>query len=193
MVLRAVIFDLDGTVVENSYDWPLIKRTLGSGDTPILEYLYGLKGPERELKLAVLEKFEAEQTARAVLRPGMDELLEMLWERGVRTALVTNNSLKNTEALVGRFGLRFDLVLTRESGLWKPSGAAFRRIMREFGAGPEECAVVGDTKYDLAAAAEAGVGAVFIITDNAAEFTAAGAVVCRSAGELKQKFEALLE
>jgi HAD superfamily hydrolase (TIGR01509 family) len=188
-----VIFDLDGTVVENSYDWPLIKRTLGSGDTPILEYLYGLKGPERERKLAVLEKFEAEQTAQAVLRPGMSEVITVLRTKGVRTALVTNNSLKNTEALVDRFGLRFDLILTRESGLWKPSGEAFRRVMREFGAGPEECAVVGDTKYDLAAAAEAGVASVFIMSEDAAGFDGSSAVVCRSAEELLQKIEALLE
>lgn len=65
MSLRAVIFDLDGAVVENSCDWPLIKRAIGSGDRPILEHIHGLESPEREKKLALLEEFAAEQTARA--------------------------------------------------------------------------------------------------------------------------------
>jgi len=163
MAIRGVIFDLDGTVVENAYDWPRIRDELGNGPRPILSYLCGLEEPERSRKWAILERHEAEQTARSTLREGMLELLSFLEGRGVRTALVTNNSLKNTDLLLRKFGLRFDRVLTRESGLWKPSGAPFREVLEVFGIGGEECVVVGDTRFDVLAALEAGVAAVFIL------------------------------
>ena len=132
MKLRAVIFDLDGTIVENAYDWAAIRAELGDGGLSILAYLSGLDEPERSRKWAVLERHEAEQTARSVLRDGMRELLDFLREKRVRTALVTNNSHKNTAYLLEKFGLVFDRVVTRESGLWKPLGAPFRAVLDAF-------------------------------------------------------------
>ena len=71
MGIKGVIFDLDGTVVENSYDWPKIRRELGNSEVSILHYICGLEEPERSRKWAVLERHEAEQTERAVLRDGI--------------------------------------------------------------------------------------------------------------------------
>ena len=36
---QGVIFDLDGTVVETSYDWQQIREEIGAGETSILTYL----------------------------------------------------------------------------------------------------------------------------------------------------------
>ena len=163
MRIRAAIFDLDGTVVENAYDWAAIRRELGDGGLSILAYLDGLEEPERSRKWAILERHEAEQTARSVLREGMRELLDFLKARGVRTALVTNNSRPNAAYLLGKFGLAFDRVTTRESGLWKPTGAPFRDVLEAFGASPEEACVIGDTRFDILAAQDAGVGSIFIL------------------------------
>jgi hypothetical protein len=120
MKIKGVIFDLDGTVVENSYDWLRIREELGTGATSILTYLDSLEGTERSRKWSILETHEAEQTAASVLRGGVRGLLGLLRERGIATALVTNNSRKNTDFLLNKFGLVFDCVITRESGLWKP-------------------------------------------------------------------------
>jgi HAD superfamily hydrolase (TIGR01509 family) len=192
MSIRGVIFDLDGTVVENAYDWPKIREELGNGRVPILSYLCGLEEPERSRKWAVLERHEAEQTARSVLRDGMQELLAFLEDRGVRTALVTNNSLKNTEYLLGKFGLRFGRVLTRESGLWKPSGAPFRDVLETFGIGGGECGVVGDTRFDVLAALDAGVGAIFILGDDPDHFAGFPVEVFPGLLPLRERLESLL-
>ncbi|MCK7481940.1 MAG: HAD hydrolase-like protein [Candidatus Moduliflexus flocculans] len=133
MKLRGVIFDLDGTVVENDYDWPRIREELGTGGTSILAYLDSLEGPERSAKWAILESHEAAQTEASVLREGVRELLALLRVRGLSAALVTNNSRPNTEFLLEKFDLAFDCVVTRESGLWKPSGAPFFEVMRTLG------------------------------------------------------------
>ena len=126
MSLQGVIFDLDGTVVENDYDWPRIREEIGTGQTSILGYLDSLAEPERSAKWSILERHEDQQTQDSVLREGIAELLALLRERGVATALVTNNSQPNTEFLLAKFGLTFDYVITREQGLWKPSVARCR-------------------------------------------------------------------
>jgi HAD superfamily hydrolase (TIGR01509 family) len=159
-----VIFDLDGTVVETSYDWRRIREEIGAGETSILVYLESLAEPERSRKRLILERHEAAQTKTAGLRRGIRELLGALRARGVAAALVTNNSLKNTEFLLHKFGLAFDCVITRESGLWKPSGTPFLEVLKRLRVRPEDCCVLGDTRFDVLAGLEAGIAAIFLLT-----------------------------
>jgi HAD superfamily hydrolase (TIGR01509 family) len=170
MRIRGVIFDLDGTVVETGYDWAGIRAELGTGATSILEYIDSLEEPERSRKRAVLEGHEAVQTEAAVLREGVHELLGLLRGKGLAAALVTNNSRRNTEYLLGKFGLSFDCVITRESGLWKPSGAPFLEVLAKLGLEPPECCVVGDTHFDVLAALDAGIGAIFLLSEEPERF-----------------------
>jgi len=170
MRIEGVIFDLDGTVVENDYDWPRIREELGTGAASILGYLDSLEEPERSAKWTILETHEAEQTDASVLREGVRELLGLLRARGIATALVTNNSRKNTEFLLEKFRLSFDCVITRESGLWKPSGAPFLEVLGTLGLEPEACGVVGDSHFDVLAALDAGIGAIFLLSDEPERF-----------------------
>jgi HAD superfamily hydrolase (TIGR01509 family) len=190
--LRGVIFDLDGTVVENDYDWTGIRAELGTGETSILAYLDALEGPERAAKWAVLESHEAAQTGASVLREGVRELLALLRERGLAAALVTNNSRRNTEFLLGKFGLSFDCVVTRESGLWKPSGAPFLEVLRTFGLAPDACGVVGDTRFDVLAALDAGIGAIFLLSDEPELFDGLPVEVFPDVASLRDRLESLI-
>jgi HAD superfamily hydrolase (TIGR01549 family) len=192
MKIKGAIFDLDGTVVENSYDWLKIRRELGNAEVSILGYLCGLEEPERSRKWAILERHEAEQTARSVLREGMRELLTFLKERCVRSALVTNNSRKNTVYLLEKFGLGFDRVITRESGLWKPSGAPFREVLEAFGIGSNECCVIGDTRFDILAALDAGVGPIFLLGDDPDDFAGFPVEVFPGLNMLMKRLEDIL-
>ncbi len=192
MALRAALFDLDGTVVENAYDWPRIKAELETGGVPILTYLSGLAEPERSRKWAILERHEAEQTERSTLRPGMAELLAFLKERKVGTALVTNNSAGNVRRLTERFHLSFDVVLSRTSGLWKPSAAPLQEALRRLGAKPEESCVVGDTHYDVLAARAAGIPRIFLLGPSAARGGEPGVEGVADVAALKTHLETLL-
>ncbi len=190
--LRGVIFDLDGTVVENDYDWPRIKEELGTSGEPILTYLEGLDEPERTRKWGILECHEAVQTGQARLRKGMKELLEFLAEKGVFSALVTNNSEANTTFLLNRFELAFDCVITRESGLWKPSGAPFLEVMEKLGLEPGECCVLGDTRFDILAALDAGIGIIFLLTEDPDRFAGFPVEVFSSIIGLRKRIEQLV-
>ena len=192
MRIRGVIFDLDGTVVQNDYDWTRIREEIGTGATSILGYLDSLEEPERSAKWTILETHEAEQTEASVLRRGVRELLGLLHTRGIAAALVTNNSRKNAEFLLEKFDLAFDCVITRESGLWKPSGAPFLEVLKTLGLEPEACGVIGDTHFDVMAALDAGIGAIFLVSDEPERFAGFPVEVFPDMDFLREHLESLL-
>ncbi len=165
--IQGVVFDMDGTLVASEYDWPAIRTRLGVSGASIIDELNDLPDPERTERWAELEEIEHRATVKARLNGGVRRLLALLAERGVRTALVTNNSDANTGRLLERFGLHFEVVLTRDSGLWKPSGAPIMEAMNRLGVAPDRCLVVGDSRYDVDAARAAGSAAICLLNDGA--------------------------
>jgi HAD superfamily hydrolase (TIGR01549 family) len=163
-MIKGIIFDMDGTVVDVSYDWKKIKQELQTEGKPILAYIQSLKEPERTNKWRILERYEEDATAQATLKDGMEKFLAFLKEKGIKTALVTNNARKNVDFLLNKFRLDFSLVLSREAGLWKPSGAPFLFVLKSFGIQKKECCVIGDSHFDVKAAEEAGIKRVFLLS-----------------------------
>lgn len=183
---------MDGTLVEVPYDWKNIKETLNTQGKPILSHLQGLTEPEKSQKWKQLENFEKEATKKAVLKKGMHEFLAFLKTKGLKVALVSNNSRENVEYLLHKFHLSFDLVLSRESGLWKPSGAPFHAVLKELKLDREECCVIGDTFFDIEAAKDAGIDKVFILNEDREKFAATPAEIFADVKELKRHIQTFL-
>jgi HAD superfamily hydrolase (TIGR01509 family) len=162
---RGVVFDMDGTLVDSRYDWPAIRRTLDVDGPSIIDTLNGLDEPLRSERWAQLLEFEHQATRAATLHAGARELLDLLHRRGIPAALVTNNTDDNTRLLLDRFGLEFDVVLTRDSGSWKPSAEPIEAAMRRLGVEPDHTLAVGDSIYDLDAARAAGCGLVCMVLE----------------------------
>jgi HAD superfamily hydrolase (TIGR01509 family) len=117
--------------------------------------------------------------------------MNFLEKRGIKKILVTNNSRKNVLTLLKRFKLDFDHVLTREDGLWKPSGAPFLAALKQLGIEKEESCVVGDSHFDVEAAEEAGITKVFILSSDKEKFSSYAVESIESAEELKKEIEEL--
>jgi HAD superfamily hydrolase (TIGR01509 family) len=192
MALRGVLFDLDGTIVETVYDWEAIRAELETNGVPILGYLETLPEPAQSRKRGILERHEAEATRKGRLKRGIRPLLVFCSDHGLRTALVTNNSAANVRALLDRFLLSFDYVSSRESGLWKPSGAPLRAAMNALRLSPEECCAVGDSPFDVRAAEDAGIRRVFILAGRGTRAVVAGAKVFRSVSALQTEIATLI-
>jgi hydrogenase expression/formation protein HypE len=190
--IRGVVFDMDGTLVESIYDWPAIRRHLQVTTPSILDELDGLAEPERSERWAALRDIELEATRTAGLKSGARDLLAMLAGRGIHTALVTNNSSANASELIDRFGLAFDVVLTRDSGLWKPSGAPVAEAVRRLGLDPAEVLAVGDSHFDLEAARAAGCGLAAIVFDGAERFRGAADLRWADLGTMRRGLEVVL-
>jgi len=191
--IKGVIFDLDGTIVDVPYNWPQIKEELGTKGQPILHFLSSLKEPEKSEKWNILQKYEDEATLRATLKEGMREFLDFLAGKGIKKALVSNNSGKNVLFLLRKFKLKFDCVISRESGLWKPSGAPFLAVLRKLKLRKEECCVIGDSHFDLKAAKESGIERIFLLGQDNEKFSSTGAEVFPGVKALKERIEELLE
>lgn len=164
-MIRAVLFDLDGTLWENPVRWDELRRELGlpPDGLPIYWHISRLPKEERERAEARLREKEAEGVQLGRLKPGARELLEFLRAHGVRCVLVTNNSRESAEGVLRSHPLAFDLVWTREDGALKPNPEAFLGPLRRLGIRPEEAVVVGDSHLDLQAAHAAGVRAVILV------------------------------
>jgi HAD superfamily hydrolase (TIGR01549 family) len=192
-MIDCVIFDMDGTVVEVSYDWKKIKEELQTQGVPILSYIQGLKEPEKSKKWKILEKFEEEATAQAVLKEGIRELLSFLESKKIKKVLVTNNSRRNVDFLLEKFDLEFDFILSREAGLWKPSGAPFLFVLKKLKLEKERCCVIGDSHFDVKAAADAGIQSVYILGSKRQKNLPAGVKIFHSVYDLKRWLERLIE
>lgn len=191
-MIKGAIFDMDGTVIDVTYDWKRIKEELKTGGEPILTYLENLEEPEKTEKWQILERYEEKATARATLKEGMEKFLAFLRNKTIKTALVTNNSRKNVDYLLRKFKLSFDLVISREAGLWKPSGAPFLHVLENFGIHREECCVIGDSHFDVKAAEEAGIERIFILAGNKGSMDSIGGEAVGSVRELQKRIEDLI-
>lgn len=161
--VEAVLFDMDGTLVHSQYDWPSIRAELGVEGPSLIDGLNALPEDKRSLAWARMCEIEVRASREARVVDGARELLDLLGRRRIRTALVTNNTGNNALELTRRFGLELDVVLTRDSGLYKPSGAPLVEAMRRLGVDSARTMAVGDSMYDIRSAREADCAWVVVV------------------------------
>ncbi|MGE0229902.1 MAG: HAD family hydrolase [Dehalococcoidia bacterium] len=176
-MLRAALFDLDGTLVDSAgliarclaetlrgfgYDVAATRVAAGLGpSTPrVVEALTGAAPGDVETMVETFGRLYASRRASIAKHPGADALLDALDEAGVGLALITNNPEVDVRALLDQlgWGARFAVVLGADSGAGrKPSAEPALRALALLDAGPEEAAFVGDTATDMLCASDAGI------------------------------------
>jgi HAD superfamily hydrolase (TIGR01509 family) len=163
MKIRGVIFDMDGTITAPYFDFVSIKEEAGIGDIDMLDYLRQATGEEYERVHAVLMKFEEGGVANAKLNRGARKLLSFLAQRKIPTALLTRNSRKSVDGVCRKLNLKFDVTVTREDGPHKPAPELIWEIARRWGVKPNEVLIVGDYKWDVLCAQNAGAPSVLLV------------------------------
>jgi len=163
MKIKGVIFDMDGTITEPFFDFVKIKEEAGIGDVDMLDYLAKAPVAERERVQAIMTRFEDAGVAEAKLNRGARELLDHLAGRGMPTALLTRNTRRSVDGVCRKLNLKFDIVVTREDGPYKPAPEPIWQIAKRWGVKAAEVLMVGDYKWDVLCAKNAGAPCALLI------------------------------
>ena len=177
-MLKAVLFDLDGTLVDSApdiagalndllaeegrstYSLAAIKRMVGDGVHRLVEKAFGETGRTDQLAERFLDLYTPRSTRLTVPGAGAFAALDALRDAGVRLAVCTNKPDEAARVVLAELGLLpyFPVVIGGSSGLpRKPDPATLLEAARRLGAAPEETLMVGDSVPDVAAARAAGM------------------------------------
>jgi HAD superfamily hydrolase (TIGR01509 family) len=190
MAIRGVLFDMDGVVVHQRLDFLAIKREIfGNTEGFILERMEGLPEAERRRAEAILERHETAAAMTAEPMDGIQPFLAWMETRQLRRGLVTRNSRKSVELVLGRLGLRFDAVVTREDAPPKPAPDPVWLACRRMNVEPADVLFVGDYEFDMVSGRRAGTRTVLLRSTTMTESANADYSVA-SLAELRERLEA---
>jgi HAD superfamily hydrolase (TIGR01509 family) len=170
MIIKAVIFDLDGTLTEPFLDFDQIRRDIGlPAGIGVLEGISRMTPSQQQRAEAILLEHEDRAAQNSKLNEGAKEVLDTLRQRKLALGLLTRNLRKNAELVAAIHGLQFDAIVDRTDGPAKPDGFGVQFLCERFGVKPAETLVVGDFEHDLKCAKNAGAIAILIQTHPSAD------------------------
>ncbi len=186
-MIKAVIFDLDGTLVDSlqdlcdstncvleRYGFPAhekekYKYFVGNGIPKLIERVIPKEKLNEDIHKAVLNDFMAHYRIHYLdeTRPydGIVACLEELREKGIKLAVVSNKADEMANRVVGKlFSGEFSQVVGKKEGFpLKPDPTLTLEIIRNLDVSPSECAFFGDSGMDMATAKNAGCLAVGVL------------------------------
>ena len=165
--VQGIMFDMDGTITQNYIDWSKLRAEIGvrEGET-ILEHIEALEEENQPRATGILESHEDEAARNSSLNDGVREVLDEISRIELNTCLVTNNSRRSVDTVLGKHKLEFDCILTREDGEPKPSEHLLLKAQEILGLGSDEVVFVGDGRYDLIAGKRAGIKTIMLLNEN---------------------------
>lgn len=186
-MLSAIIFDLDGTLLDTEPDFTLllnrllqqhdrapvtaqaVRSSVSAGARALVKLGFGLSDEDPALQ-ALLDEFLALYAmqipeTRAGLFEDIDLLLARLHARGLPWGIMTNKARRFSEPLLQHFesfGSCGSLVCPDDVNAGKPDPAGILRVCAELQADPAQAVYVGDHPRDVEAAQRAGMPAIAV-------------------------------
>jgi len=181
--LRAILFDLDGTLLDTAPDMvgalnslrreeglvPLpfecVRAVVSHGAARIVQSGFPDAAEPRlaALRARFLDIYGASLSVGTRLFPGMEEVLERLAGHGLKSGIVTNKPAWLTDPLLEQLQLRarFTCVISGDTlPERKPHPLPLMHAAKLAGVSPGDCVYVGDAERDVQAAHAAGMPAL---------------------------------
>jgi HAD superfamily hydrolase (TIGR01509 family) len=192
MKIKAVIFDLDGTITEPFLDFDAIRREIGLSPEAgtLLETMNNMTPQERRRAMDIVERHEQIAVEQSTLNVGAKPMLDKLRADGIKIGILTRNRRSNAVAIEHKHNLQFDAIYDRDDGPVKPDAFGIHKLCKLFNAMPAETLVVGDYLYDILAAKAAGaVGVLLKNHPDADEFAVHADFTIANLGEIMEIIE----
>lgn len=177
---EAVLFDLDGTLVDSMWVWSQIdidylgsygfsvpgdlqRIVEGMGFTEVAAYFkerFSIPDSVEQIKKTWQDMAMDKYCREVPLKPGVREFLPFLKERGVRMAVASSNDAQLIEACLKAQDVRqyFDAVITAcEVKKGKPAPDVYLEAAKRLGVKPENCLVFEDIVPGIQAGKSAGM------------------------------------
>lgn len=166
-MLKAVIFDMDGTLTVPYINWQDLRAQIECpAHKNIIEHIDSLSPDQAERANNTLLTTEREAAENAAINDGAAKLVQTLKDRGLKLALVTNNHREAMHIVLQRYGLTFDIALSRDDGTLKPAPDLIIKSLQALQVSPHEAIGIGDSNYDILACQAANVACIYL-THNA--------------------------
>lgn len=188
MVLSAVIFDLNGTILEDEdvygKAFNVVLKSLGVDTKMEIPHEKGIGVRENWQKFIVKYGIKTDKSADVLtketqdayldrinevnVRPGFDDLIDRLKESEVSIALATSNTWEQTDKILDITNLHgiFNVVTTCDEVTYnKPDPDIFLVALDKLGVDREHCLVVEDSVSGIEAATRAGIKVIGITSD----------------------------
>ncbi|MGL5675690.1 MAG: HAD family hydrolase, partial [Cellulosilyticaceae bacterium] len=177
---KAVLFDLDGTLIDSMWVWEKIDEVfLGKYNiTPPKDMDSVLEGKSfTETATYFKERFRLDESVEAIkdcwnqlawefytqqvpLKPGVASFLDYLKEKNIKMGIATSNSVELVTAVLEHLGIQgyFETVRTScEVEKGKPHPYIYLKVAEELGVAPEDCLVFEDVPNGVRAGLNAGM------------------------------------
>jgi phosphoglycolate phosphatase len=189
MTAPAIIFDLDGTLIDTAPDlidtlnfvfarhglrpmaYDAARAMIGGGAKRMIERGLNAEGIEcppadfDRLYAAFVDYYAAHLADRSRPFPGLETALDTLAARGFRLAVCTNKLEWLSVRLLDRLGLasRFSAICGQDTfGVQKPNPEILRRTVARVGGTMQRAVMVGDSAIDIHTARAADVPVVAV-------------------------------
>lgn len=186
MKFKAIIFDMDGVLIDSEVYWEEVEQNffksrgveltadlrgslIGTSETELLKICkrdFGFKESIEEMLKERTKMADSIYYEKSNPMPGITRLLEILNKEKYSMAIASSSHLYRIEAIVKRFGWEkyFDKLVSAESFSFpgKPAPDIYLHAAKELGFESKECLVFEDVENGVKSAKSAGMFCIAI-------------------------------
>ena len=197
--IHAVIFDVDGTLVDSNdaqarswvdalkefgYSLPYekVRPLIGMGGDKVLPETIGVQKDSekgKQISKRRSEIFKEKYLPNVKPFPDAQKLLDRMRKQGLKLAIATSaqpDELRPLLQIVGAADLIEDKTSARDVESSKPDPDVMQVALKRVGYPPNEVVMIGDTPYDIEAARKVGVGTIAFRCGGWSDSDLAGAI-----------------